>query len=224
MDLLKSTGAVQGEFGAIRDVKQLESYSDEDWLSYWEGIPDRHGITFRRKYGDKLYGHDINLAIRYLRLTNTSPSSVKWIWLRRKNKVLQAISLYRSQQSGKWHFAKDDEDPTNTIPEMDVSVEEVSNLMLRLALSELGWDNFFRDNEIEPYVLFYEDFEDESSWRDTILSILEFLERFRRSHIHIETTFAKSPRANLDEIYETVTREIEGSLPDHPMYKPWLKI
>ena len=224
MDLLQHAGIEQIFVDLLSGVGNIGSSSDEDWLSYWNGIPDRCGFDLRRLYGGKLYGAGTYIATRYLKITNTTPSTIKWIWLRRKNKLLQAISLYRSQVSGKWHFGKDWDDPENTIPEMVVPPEEVYPLILRLALSELAWDNFFRDNGIEPYVLFYEDFEDESTWRDVILSVLEYLEGFRRSHVYIETTHAKSPRVNLDEIYEKLRIDLAEYLPEHPMYKPWLKI
>ena len=221
MDLIKSTGVIEILIKLIADIRAIESTRDEDWLSFLEGIPDRYGIDFKKRYGAKLYSWDLDLARRYLHLESISPLSIKWIWLRRKNKMLQAISYYRATQIDKWHFWRNDKDSTVTIPDMDIPVQRINTLALQFSLGDNAWEDFFRDNEIEPYMLFYEDFENEDNWKDTILSILEFLEGFRRSDIPIETRFMKSPRANLDEIYKTVIERKRDLFPDTDIYKLW---
>ena len=221
MDLMKSTGITEIIVELLTDVRDIESTRDEDWLLYWESISERHDINVEEKHGGKLYSQDINIVSRYLHLKKISPSSIKWIWLRRKNRILQAISRYRAMHSQKWHFLTDGEDSTHTIPDMDIPFHRVFELATQCLLGDSAWEDFFRDNEIEPYMLFYEDFEDEDSWKDTILSILEFLEGFRRSDIHIETRFLKTPRANLDEIYKTVIERKRDLFPDTDIYKLW---
>ena len=221
MDLIKSTGVIEILIKLIADIRAIESTRDEDWISFLEGIPDRYGIDFKKRYGAKLYSWDLDLARRYLHLESISPLSIKWIWLRRKNRIRQAISYYRAKQIDKWHFWRNDKNSTDTIPDMDVPVQRINTLALQFSLGDSAWEDFFRDNEIEPYMLFYEDFEDEDNWKDMILSILEFLEGFRRLDIHTETAFLKSPRANLDEIYRAVIEQNRGLLPNTDIYKLW---
>ena len=221
MDLIKSTGVIEILIELIADIRAIESTRDEDWIPFLEGIPDRYGIDFKKRYGAKLYSWDLDLARRYLHLESISPLSIKWIWLRRKNKMLQAISYYRATQIDKWHFWRNDKDSTVTIPDIDIPVQRINTLALQFSLGDNAWEDFFRDNEIEPYMLFYEDFESEDNWKDTILSILEFLEGFRRLDIPIETAFLKSPRANLDEIYKAVIEQNRGLLPSTDIYKLW---
>ena len=211
MDLINSTGILEHvTAGYISDVNDLKSDSDEDWISHWQSISERHCIDTSKIWGTKFYSHELNVVSRYLYLNNISPLSIKWIWLRRKNKILQAISLYKSYQMNRFHFAKGE---TYTISEMDIPSEELSDLALRLCLGDEAWHHFFLDNKIEPYMLFYEDFENEANWKDTVLSILEFLEGFRRSNIDISTSFAKTPRGNLDEIYNTYINAKASILP-----------
>ena len=222
MNLIKSTGIIKKiVIELVAGVRSIESTRDEDWLLYWESICEKHNINVEEIYGGKLYSHNINIVKRYLYLKNISPSSIKWIWLRRKNRILQAISYYRAMETGRWHYSRDDKDPTNTIPDMDVPDHRVFELATKLSLGDNAWEDFFRANEIEPYMLFYEDFENEDNWKDTILSILEFLEGFRRSEIHIETNHVKSPRANLDEIYKGIIERKRDLFPDTDIYKLW---
>ena len=79
----------------------------------------------------------------------------RWVWLVRKDKVLQAISLCRAQLSGRWAMT-DSADRTSDIFEYDF-FHILSSLMIILA-GEYAWELFFQQHDIEPFTLVYEDF------------------------------------------------------------------
>ena len=216
MDLIQNASEISIPFNLKADIGYMDSACDEDWISFVKSIPDRYGIE--KIYGMKFYSWDLYFARRFRYLESISPLSIKWIWLRRKNRIRQAISYYRAEQTDKWHFWRSDKDSTDTIPDMDVPVQRINTLALQLSLGDNAWEYFFRDNEIEPYMLFYEDFENEGNWKDITLSILEFLEGFRRSDVDIDVNILKTPRGNLDEIYKAIIEQNRSILPSIDCY------
>ncbi|MGK7895727.1 MAG: Stf0 family sulfotransferase [Xenococcus sp. (in: cyanobacteria)] len=81
-------------------------------------------------------------------------SNVKWIWLRRRDKLSQAISLFRAINSDQW--VSFEEPKERKIPEYDRSqIDENLAMLLR---SDFLWELFFNTHSLRPYSVFYEDF------------------------------------------------------------------
>jgi LPS sulfotransferase NodH len=99
-------------------------------------------------------------------------SNPKYIWLRRRNHVEQAVSWAMACQTGIWsQQAEKMTQPRNT-PKFDVKV--IDEWCSRIAAHDQGWANYFCENQIEPLVLFYEDVV--ASHRIAADRVLEFLE------------------------------------------------
>ena len=79
----------------------------------------------------------------------------RYVWLRRDDKVRQAISLWRALQTRTWraeHPAGDNEAPT-----LSYSFEGIEHLRRRLSADDEAWGRFFLHSLIEPLELIYED-------------------------------------------------------------------
>jgi len=81
--------------------------------------------------------------------------SPKYIWMRRRNRVEQAVSWAMACQTGVWAQKAGEKPQLRAIPKFDFKV--IDEWCNRIAAHEAGWTNYFRENEIEPLVLFYED-------------------------------------------------------------------
>ena len=213
VSLLHSTNVIEPIIGqaitGTGDEKKIES--NEGWLSYWQGISERHGIDTTKIWGTKFYTPDD--AEHYLSVKGVSPSSIKWIWMRRRDKIRQAISLLAATKSGVWFFNRKVEGYlVDVISDLDISVESVNAEALLMYQSDFRWGEFFRKNKIEPHILFYENFQHEISWKPTVLSVLEFLEGFPREDIDVHTNFLKTPLN--EKIYEAVIEANRKSLRD----------
>ena len=94
-----------------------------------------------------------------------------FIWLRRYDKVAQAISFYRAKMTDCFYLTDDERDKIPKAPPYDYeSIEKDLNYVMR---EEEGWRSFFIDNDIRPLVLHYEDFT--KDLKSTLLQILGFL-------------------------------------------------
>jgi trehalose 2-sulfotransferase len=95
----------------------------------------------------------------------------KYIWMRRRNHVEQAVSWAMACQTGVWTQKAEEKSKPRVIPKFDFKV--IDEWCNRIKAHDEGWENYFRENQIEPLVLFYEDVV--ASHRATAERVLEFL-------------------------------------------------
>ena len=91
---------------------------------------------------------------KYRRLDDLLPSH-RWVWLVRKDKILQAVSLCRAQDSGSWSALKSTDSRTDGFHYDFFHI--LSNLMIILA-GEYAWKVYFEEHGIDPFQIVYEDF------------------------------------------------------------------
>jgi trehalose 2-sulfotransferase len=95
----------------------------------------------------------------------------KYIWIRRRNHVEQAVSWAIACQTGVWTQKREEKSQPHDAPKFDFKV--IDEWCNRIAAHDEGWANYFRENRIEPLVLFYEDVV--ASHRSAAERVLEFL-------------------------------------------------
>lgn len=110
-----------------------------------------------------------NLAGNELGLLEGAFGRLKFIYLRRKDLVAQAISLYRAQQTGYWHV--DEGQVPERPPAFDF--DAINSFVAMLRQDNLDWQAWFGEAGVEPMPISYEDFT--SNPKTTITEILRFL-------------------------------------------------
>lgn len=78
----------------------------------------------------------------------------RYIWMRRQDKVRQAISLWRALQTRIWRLENPSADGEE--PVLHYRYEGIEHLRRRLAADDEAWDRFFLQTGIEPLELYYE--------------------------------------------------------------------
>jgi LPS sulfotransferase NodH len=79
----------------------------------------------------------------------------KYIWMRRRNHVEQAVSWAMACQTGVWTQKAEEKSQPRAVPKFDFKI--IDEWCKRIAAHDEGWANYFRENQIDPLVLFYED-------------------------------------------------------------------
>lgn len=138
----------------------LAACNGESWLDAFVRLVNEHQAE--GVFGSKM-SHNHRAALDeclrsaipgYRRLDEVLPGH-RWVWLVRKNKVLQAISLCRAEQSGQWAMTgPDDAKPVD----FDYDFFHVLSRIMMIQGGELAWDLYFQQNGIEPFLIVYEDF------------------------------------------------------------------
>jgi trehalose 2-sulfotransferase len=95
----------------------------------------------------------------------------RYIWLRRRDHVEQAVSWALALQTDVW--IKEAGETPEPLSEPRFDFNQLDDLHDRITAGEAGWENYFRENQIAPLVLFYEDIV--ASNRDVAVRVLEFL-------------------------------------------------
>lgn len=98
--------------------------------------------------------------------------NLKFVYLTRRDKVAQAVSYCRAQQSGVWRRYHGDEPE----PEGDAAFDygAVHAQVQALTLREVRWQTFFSELSARPHTVVYEDLVGEPE--ATVRGILAFLE------------------------------------------------
>jgi len=147
-NVLRQNTAANGVFGAV----VMWSYF-ERMLQMLQEIP-----TYKNLNGAQLLAAVFNTP--------------KYIWMRRRNHVEQAVSWAMASQTGIWAQTGEEKLQPPAVPKFDFKV--IDEWCNRIAAHDDGWASYFRENQIEPLILFYEDVV--ASHRIAAERVLEFLE------------------------------------------------
>ncbi|MDX8531114.1 Stf0 family sulfotransferase [Mesorhizobium sp. VK25A] len=94
----------------------------------------------------------------------------RWIRLVRRDKIAQAISLYRAQVTQQWLIWQDDSKSNVTVPYDFPAIVTCYHTVLT---AELAWDVYFSEHRIEPLVIIYEELVERP--HETVSAIAEYL-------------------------------------------------
>jgi LPS sulfotransferase NodH len=98
--------------------------------------------------------------------------NLRYIWLRRRDRLRQAISHARAVQSDVWWEIDGATRPPKAPPQFDRDLIDAT--IRDLEKSDLGWVTFFARCHLSPYVLWYEDFCE--NYQATIRNVLQYLD------------------------------------------------
>ncbi|MFK7741474.1 MAG: Stf0 family sulfotransferase [Planctomycetota bacterium] len=83
----------------------------------------------------------------------------RYIWLRRRNKVRQAISMVRAEISDQWVSRDRERRPTpRELPRDRFDYDRIAGVAKHFEQSDAGWQRFFEAAGVEPIAFDYEDF------------------------------------------------------------------
>ena len=108
-------------------------------------------------------------------LRRTFPS-VRYVFLTRRDKVLQAVSYVKALQTEVWHSLNPAANgpATGQAPAPSFDVDQIDRWVSRFTEDEMRWRRYFARAGIEPFEVVYEEFL--KSYESTVLAILGYLE------------------------------------------------
>ena len=97
---------------------------------------------------------------------------VRYVHVRRRDKVAQAISLWTAVQTARWR--QEDEEDSGPPPEPVYSFAGIQHLVTQLTNSDQAWLAWFAGGGIEPETVIYEELIEDQ--RGTVLGLLRSLQ------------------------------------------------
>jgi LPS sulfotransferase NodH len=124
--------------------------------------------------------------------------AVDHCWLRRRDRVRQAVSLYRARATKQWHSAQSPQSSPDTLP---FDYRAIKRLVATITGWESSWERHFIALGVSPLVLYYED-DLESDHRPAVRRILQLLDVDAAADV----PFHGGPERQTDSHSETLVR------------------
>ena len=180
-ELLDLIGNYSRGDNALPVLSGFASYSD--YLSSVLG----KGTTPNGVFGAKLmwgYLEDFLLYLQEIpayrdlpvpQLFSTIFPNLHYIHISRRDKVRQAISLWRAIQTWSWRQEQSSaqETPSHSTREQVFNFAAIDHLVQRILVHEEAWKQYFVENAIQPFSVVYEELTE--MYEKTALQILQYL-------------------------------------------------
>ena len=159
-------------------------YFSEEGIAYYGDFSSEQSLGSHLKYvaskyasngrfGFKINPDRLKWLSEYVDISLTFPQGFcSWIDMRRWNIVKQAFSFARAKKTGKWHSFSNEESTqaASDGSNVEVSDSDVWKEILSILRQERNIKEFYRDRNISPLVIFYEEIFD--SKRQLLLKVL----------------------------------------------------
>ena len=221
---------LEGTAVAGRPQEFFDATFEEDWrkrldirreADYLPKIRDR-GRTPNGVFGAKLLRFQWENLSRHVALAGhtipDAPSTLgrifgppKFIWLRREDKTLQAISWFRAGQSKQWfHLVDIPPKPAGERPDFDAGT--IAYLKQRLTQFDRAWLEYFRQHRIAYLEVVYEDFVHD--YHGTIERVLHFLAppEMQKARRPVPRYLRQADETTFDMLYRYVREVPDESL------------
>jgi len=125
---------------------------------------------------------------------------IRYVWLRRRDKIRQAISYYRAIKTDVWwdikrHLPPDTQ--AHSQPEFDFAA--IQALLQLIDSYEAHWQDYFRACHLQPMVLFYEDVA--SDVETATRSVLQYLNIGEASTVRVAPPRLRKQADHLTELW-----------------------
>jgi trehalose 2-sulfotransferase len=169
-----------------REEWHIEGSTDPGYSSYLDHVLE-HGKTSNGIFGTKLHYCEFaelpkklatiekyrGLEISQLMLK--AFPNLKYIWLTRRDKARQAISFHRARKTYEWWLIDGVRPikPGESVDEPDFDAQAIQAAEQILLQNDRNWQLYFRNNNIAPLILDYEDLA--TDYKGNILRVLKWL-------------------------------------------------
>lgn len=220
--MVDEDGRMQNQQGNLADLygkKDLFAFRDLVWElgSTPNGV---FGITIMASYREQMARHYRRLppykGLNTYEVFAALFNNPKYIWLVRRDKVKQAISQFKAEQSGVWIKPADGQmQQTQQTTIFDYAFIEY--LRRRFVAGDAAWEAYFRRYGIEPLKLFYEDLADD--FAGTAVAVLDFLGLSLPENVTLQNSRLQKQANQINEVWERQYYQIHN--PHLPRLSVW---
>lgn len=153
---------------------------EREWWGYWEIDPATmaayiQGLVARRSYANgifslKIHWQHFEQARRMGFCPSQLPQPITWIYIERRDRIAQAVSLEKARRSGAFVANEERAHRVDHLPYDDGRILSAYALLLQGAN---GWERYFKSAGITPVPVIYEDLA--ADYESTIARVLEAL-------------------------------------------------
>jgi trehalose 2-sulfotransferase len=82
---------------------------------------------------------------------------LRYVWLRRRDQVAQAVSFYKAFKTDLWAGSAGDGPDPRASAELNFSLSQIEERLLLLQEWDKNWEAFFHQGKLEPLTIWYHD-------------------------------------------------------------------
>jgi LPS sulfotransferase NodH len=131
--------------------------------------------------------------------------NLHYLWVTRRDRVRQAVSLWRAIQS--WSWSSDQNPDAHVGEHLRFSAAAIRHLVSDIDDHEREWQTFFDEAGVKPMIVVYEDFA--SQYEETVREILRYIGVQDWAEIDVPTPKRRRQSDGISE--EWATRFLEGA-------------
>jgi LPS sulfotransferase NodH len=131
--------------------------------------------------------------------------NLSYIWVRRDDKLLQAISHWKAKQTKVYNSLQENSVPAE---ELKFDYEEIRKIVKRFTEQDEAWGAFFEQNGIEPFEVHYEAFAND--YEATTRKMVEFLGVNIPDEFRVKPLTYKKLADEINEAWQKQYLEIES--------------
>ena len=171
---------------AQANPEPAQAVSAEAYLDYLATVLQR-GSTLNNVFGAKImWGYFNDLVHKFQDipgysempapdLLSTVFPHLRYIWIRRRDKVRQAVSLWKALQT--WTWRQEDLSPRPNVSAGSrkpvFHFKAIDHLVQQIETDEAAWQHYFRSYDIQPFTVEYEELT--VAYEEVDLEILQFI-------------------------------------------------
>jgi trehalose 2-sulfotransferase len=99
--------------------------------------------------------------------------SLRYIWLRRRDRVAQAVSLFKAVRTSEFVRVEGSTDVVGSVEEHEFDFAAVSRFAAWLQSGDDGWQAYFRRHKLEPCIVEYETLVE--NYEPTLRAVIDFI-------------------------------------------------
>ena len=154
----------------IAEEQQLGVNPTEDYTGYLNALMVKRATPNGVFGGKIMWPHLDPFREKAGELKDVFPN-LSYIWVRRDDKLRQAISLWKAKQTKVYNSLQ--EGSVTQAGELKFDYDEIRKIVGRFAKQDDSWGTFFEQNGIEPFEVHYEAFAED--YEATTRKMVEFL-------------------------------------------------
>ncbi|MFL5660490.1 MAG: Stf0 family sulfotransferase [Ktedonobacteraceae bacterium] len=173
-----------GDYSRLDDEAMLaECYQGSTYTIYLAQVIEK-GTTPNGIFGAKVMWGYLDDFISHLReipgyqelaapdLLSTIFPNLCYIWATRRDKVRQAVSLWKAIQT--WTWKQEETDGSHLVAqELRFNFAAIDHLVRQIEVHEAEWQKYFATQDIQPFTVVYEELTE--TYEQTALDILHYL-------------------------------------------------
>jgi LPS sulfotransferase NodH len=188
-------------------------------IEEWVASLVRYSFTPNGSSGTKLISHlfldvlaDIQNDQERMQKLEAFFKGKKVIYIKRMNRIRQAISLVKAKKSGVWHI-KDKRliKSEASSADLDITSPLISETINWITTQEKGMELFFEEFHLKPLVVYYEELEGQSSRQAVLDNIFRFLE-VEVPHLESKTAYKPMADEESDQLFQAFVSDFYNSI------------